>query len=314
MVPKGEELRFLPFLDSTKTEVVSGGATRMDSFKKGLAAVDFGADDVVLDHNAANPNVTAREITEVIEAAKTFGAASVSLPAVDTVLTAENGNYKEILNRKKLRLMQTPQAVRGDILQNLELAETTDLTSALLQKTGVKIVEASPANRKVTFAEDLESLRAPDNTAYYIGEDSHRFSNTGTLKLGGLEIHDCPKLEANSDGDVILHAICRALAQGTNQTFSEIADPLMLSGDSDSRDYLKPLLENITIRHVSISIEGNRPRIDPVKLEIKESLAKILSLSMDQISIEAMSGEGLTAFGRGEGLYCTALVTLATLA
>ena len=90
--------------------------------------------------------MTAREITEVIEAAKTFGAASVSLPAVDTVLTAENGNYKEI-ESQKLRLMQTPQAVRGDILQNLNLPKPRTSHRRFF-KNRVKIVEASPPIEK----------------------------------------------------------------------------------------------------------------------------------------------------------------------
>src|SRR3989338_4195045 len=85
VVPKGEEFRFLPFIDSQKTQVVSGGETRMQSFKRGLAAIDFSASDVILDHNAANPAVTAPEISAVIEAAGEFGAAAVSLPAADKI-------------------------------------------------------------------------------------------------------------------------------------------------------------------------------------------------------------------------------------
>ena len=315
VVPKGEEFRFLPFIDSQKTQVVSGGETRMESFKRGLAAADFSASDVILDHNAANPAVTAREISAVIEAAGEFGAAAVSLPAVDTVITASAGNYEAILDRKNLRLMQTPQAVRGDILQNLPLAEATDLTSALLQKTTIKIIEASPANRKVTFAEDLESLRAQSAFVVqtFLGEDSHRFSNEGQLTLGGLTIAELPKLEANSDGDVILHAIGRALAQACGENFSEVADPLMLSGDLSSRDYLEPLLEKITIRHVSLSLECARPQIDPLAPALIASLSKILSLAPSQITLSAHTGEGLTPFGLGEGIRCIALLSVTPL-
>ncbi len=309
VVPKGDEFKFLPLIDAKKTEIISGGTTRMDSFKRGLAAVDFKDADIILDHNAANPNVTAREISDVIEAAQKTGAAAVSLPAVDTLLTTEGGSYATLLPRENIRLMQTPQAVRGDILRSIELAETTDLTSALLSKTSVAVVEANPVNKKITFAEDLEALTAQT----FLGEDSHQFSSGGQLTLGGLTISGLPGLEANSDGDVILHAIGRALAQATDQNFSELADPLMLSGDQDSRDYVEPFLEKVKITNVSISLECARPKIDPIASDIKKSLGKILLLETSQIQVSAHTGEGLTPFGRGEGIRCLAILTVVPL-
>ncbi len=301
VVPKGDELRFLPFIDSAKTVIVTGGETRMQSFKNGLASAgELNPDDVILDHNAANPNVTAEEITEVIKVAQKVGAAAVYHEVVDTVL--EVGEKTEAKNRANFRLMQTPQAVCGDVLQEIELGDATDLSTALLPHLNVGLVLASPLNKKITTAEDLAALCAQT----YLGEDSHRFSNEGTLTLGGLSIPDLPKLEANSDGDVILHAIGRALAQATGQNFSEVADPLFLSGDQDSRDYLAPLLENITVRSVSLSLECARPKIDPLIPALQSSLAAILHI--EQIHISAHTGEDLSAFGRGEGIRCTAVI------
>ncbi|MEK9159734.1 MAG: 2-C-methyl-D-erythritol 2,4-cyclodiphosphate synthase [Patescibacteria group bacterium] len=309
VVPKGDEFRFLPFIDGEKTQLTSGGATRMDSFKAGLAVANFKDADVIIDHNAANPNVTAREIADVIAAAQKTGAAAVSHAAVDTLLTADHGVYTAAIPREKIRLMQTPQAVRGDILQKISLHDATDLSSALLGATQVSVVDASPTNRKITFAEDLAALCS----STFLGEDSHAFSTTGTLMLGGLSVPELPALEANSDGDVILHAIGRALAQACGENFSEIADPLLLSGDSDSRDYLEPLLENVRIQQVSLSLECARPQIDPLAPALKASLAKILAIEPEQIQISAHTGEGLTAFGRGEGIRCLALLTVLPL-
>lgn len=309
VVPKGDEFRFLPFVEGEKTQLTTGGATRMDSFKAGLAAANFKDTDIIIDHNAANPNVSAAEISEVIEAAQKTGAAAVSHLAVDTLLTAENGVYTAAISREGVRHMQTPQAVRGDILRKFSLMESTDLTSALLAATPVAVVDAHPHNKKVTFAEDIESLRAQT----FLGEDSHAFSTAGTLMLGGLEIHELPALEANSDGDVILHAIGRALAQACGENFSEIADPLLLSGESNSRDYLEPFLETVKIQKLSLSIECARPQIDPLAPALKNSLAEILGMSKEAIQISAHSGEGLTAFGRGEGIRCLALLTVRPL-
>lgn len=309
VVPKGDEFRFLPFIEGEKTQVTTGGSTRMDSFKCGLAVIEFKADDILIDHNAANPNVTMGEISEVIEVAKKTGAAAVSQPAVDTLLTADHGVYTVPVPRENIRLMQTPQAVRGDILQKTSLHESTDLSSALLAATSVAVVDASPLNKKITFAEDLAALQGRS----YLGEDSHEFSDSGTLVLAGLNISGFPALEANSDGDVILHAIGRALAQACGENFSEVADPLMLSGDQDSRDYLETFLQNIRIQQVSLSLECARPQIDPIASDIKNSLGRILQIEASQIHISAHTGEGLTPFGRGEGIRCLALVTVLPL-
>ena len=321
VVPAGEEEKFETELASQQSptcEVIAGGDTRMESFKLGLAAVfkgaNYGEDDIIIDHNAANPNLTAEEIVAVIAAAKEHGAAAVSLPAVDTILTAsEDGTqYAQTLDRDKIRLMQTPQATRGDILKSAELTDQTDLTSALLATTSVQIVDADFSNQKITFAEDINKLTCHS----FIGEDSHRFAHAGThagtLTLGGIPIPDCPAMEANSDGDVILHAIGRALAAARDGSFSEVADKICEGGELNSTAYLKPLLRGIHIQNISLQIEGKRPRIDKHAPAIKKSLAKILGIPLARIRISAMTGEGLTSFGRGEGLRCICILNCQT--
>jgi 2-C-methyl-D-erythritol 4-phosphate cytidylyltransferase/2-C-methyl-D-erythritol 2,4-cyclodiphosphate synthase len=336
VTPAGEEEKFAKQLDQKILEeapeeilIVAGGKTRMESFQHGLAKItssttltsspDLNPDDIILDHNAANPNLTAEEISAVIAAAKKHGAAAVSLPAVDTILTAdsETGQYKQVLDRDKIRLMQTPQAARWEILQNANLQTETDLTSAILKTNPVKVIDADHRNQKITFASDLNRLTCHS----FIGEDSHRFSATGQLTLGGITVPSCPAMQANSDGDVILHAIGRALAQAGDNSFSHIADKMCSSGQTNSIIYLRPLLRDpktnkpIRIHTISIQLEGARPRIDTIALAIKFSLAKILSkpghaITPSQIRISAHTGEDLSTFGRGEGLRCTCILTV----
>lgn len=302
VVPLGETNRYKEFIHEG-AKIVEGGETRMQSFLAGLGSLEWSNEDVILDHNAANPLVTSEEISNVIEAAKEYGAAAVSLPAVDTIMTEEEGFYSGIVDRENIRLMQTPQAVRGDILKSIDLEEATDLSSAILGAVLVKVLDANPANRKITYTEDLVSL----TISSYMGEDSHRFSDGGVLKLGGLEIQDLPALEANSDGDVILHAIGRALAQAKGENFSKIADKLCEAGEKNSAVYLAPLIEGLKIHNVSIQIECKRPRIDD--LPLRESLARILKVDKKAIRISAMTGEELTPFGRGEGIRCICVLS-----
>lgn len=308
VVPEGEENKFAAELDSSKIKITPGGATRMESFQLGIVAVKPADTDIVIDHNAANPNVTAGEISQVIAAAKEHGAAAVSHPAVDTLMKEKNGFYTEPVDRADVRLMQTPQAARMDILRAAKLEDETDLTSALL-KTGVtkvKMLEASMGNKKVTFSEDISAISARS----YIGEDSHEFGLTGTLKLGGAEIAGFPAMIANSDGDVILHAVGRALAQVHGKSFASVADRMCEAGQLNSAAYLAPLLRGVAVRNLSIQIEGARPRISLHQKAIKSSLAKILSISQDLITISAMTGEGLTSFGQGHGIRCTCILTV----
>jgi len=310
VVPKDQKEKFTKFLGRPKNstckphKIISGGETRMDSFKEALKTLEIQDEDIIIDHNAANPNLTAEEISETITQAKKHGAAAVSLPAVDTILTAENNEYKKTLNRDEIRLMQTPQAVRGDILKSTDLNQETDLTSALLKTTTVKVVEGDWANQKITFASDISALTCHS----YIAQDSHQFSASGTLRLGGLEIPEHHAMEANSDGDIILHAIGRALAQAHDGSFAELADRMCRDGETKSEIYLKPLLKGIQIYNVSIQIEAAKPKIRPLIIPLKKSLSRILKIPTSNIRISAMTGEGLTPFGRGLGIRCTCII------
>jgi 2-C-methyl-D-erythritol 4-phosphate cytidylyltransferase/2-C-methyl-D-erythritol 2,4-cyclodiphosphate synthase len=296
VVAKGTEDFFK--LNAPEAKVVIGGGTRMESFKNGLASLNYSNEDIIVDHNAANPNVTSGEITKVIAAAKDHGGAAVYHSVVDTVINLDG----EVLDRDKLKLMQTPQAIRGDILKDIALHNQTDLSSAIFKKYTMHLLEAHPSNKKITFSEDIEQLRS----RVFIGEDSHKFSDSGTLTLAGIQVEGFPAMEANSDGDVILHAIGRALAQEQDKSFSRIADEICKTGERDSKKYIINLLSASKINRISLQIEGLRPRID--SLPIRESLSEILNIDSGKIQISAMTGEGLTPFGRGEGLRCTCIL------
>ena len=155
-----------------------------------------------------------------------------------------------------------------------------------------------------------------------IGQDSHGFEGAGTHKpllLGGVRIPDCPGLAGNSDADVVLHALTNAVSSISGKNIlGTISDELCLTqGIKDSTAYLVKALESLgeyRILHVSIAIEGKRPKLEPHIGKMKESLAGLLSLHSSDIGITATTGEGLTAFGRGEGLQAFAVVTAQKIA
>lgn len=150
------------------------------------------------------------------------------------------------------------------------------------------------------------------------GQDSHKFSNdpNQALFLGGVEISGETGLEGNSDGDAIIHALCRALEQAIGgESFSVYADKMKNEGITDSKEYLKISMKHIKeegykINNVGISIEAKKPNISEISENIKKSLSLILEMAVDNIGINATSGEGMTPFGRGEGVQIFAIVSL----
>lgn len=150
-----------------------------------------------------------------------------------------------------------------------------------------------------------------------IGQDSHRFepeNSTKKLILGGISIEGCPGLEGNSDADVVLHALTNAVSGITCvNILGEVSDRMCRGGITDSRAYLKAALSYMKrearILHVSISIEALRPKLSPHIDRMRTSLAGLLEIDPGCIGITATTGEGLTEFGKGNGIFCTAILT-----
>ena len=150
--------------------------------------------------------------------------------------------------------------------------------------------------------------------SYYIttiGQDSHRFlpetDNSNGIMLGGVLIPHNRAFDANSDGDVLLHAITNAVSGYTGiNVLGGAADKLCLEqGIKDSSVFLAEALKDVSgarILHVSATIECLRPKLMPHIPAMKEKIASLLGISSSSVGITATTGEGLTEFGKGEGV------------
>ncbi len=151
-----------------------------------------------------------------------------------------------------------------------------------------------------------------------LGQDSHRFSQDPTRKLvlGGVYIADVVGLDGNSDADVVLHALCRALEQAIGRDeFSRYADAMNARGISDSGEYVRVAAKRVAdagyrVNNVGITIEARRPRIDAIREAMQASIASLLGVPLDVIGINATTGEDLTPFGQGLGVQAFAIVSL----
>jgi len=147
--------------DLVKAAVVPGGRTRQESVARGLAATAEDV-DLVLVHDVARAFVPAEVIDRVV-AALSAGADAVIpvLPVVDTIKQVDDGNaVVDTLRREQLRIVQTPQGFRRDVLVRAH-GEPGDGDApddaALVEAMGVRVVvvDGSDESFKVTRPRDL---------------------------------------------------------------------------------------------------------------------------------------------------------------
>lgn len=149
-----------------------------------------------------------------------------------------------------------------------------------------------------------------------IGQDSHRFdfeNRNKKLVLGGITFEDHVATLGNSDADVVLHAITNAISGVTcKNIIGKVADEMCKNGITDSEEYLKEALKYLDrkILHISISIECKTPKISPKIEEMRKNIARILGVQENNVGITATTGEGLTEFGKGNGISVFACVTV----
>jgi 2-C-methyl-D-erythritol 4-phosphate cytidylyltransferase len=140
----------------------SGGATRQQSAKRGLAKI--GTDtDIVMVHDGARPLVSSGLIDRCVEVAVEKGAVVAALPVRDTIkMVSEDRRVQSTPERSSLWEVQTPQVFRRELIVEAheraerDGVEVTD-DAMLVERLGkpVFIVEGERTNLKVTVPEDV---------------------------------------------------------------------------------------------------------------------------------------------------------------
>lgn len=149
------------------------------------------------------------------------------------------------------------------------------------------------------------------------GYDVHALAEGESLWLGGIELEHEKGTIAHSDGDVLIHAICDALlgalALGDIGKHFPDTDPEYKNADSKillERCYF--LIQNKGYKLVNLdsTICAQRPKLRPHIDSMRECIAKILKVDMDQISVKATTTEKLGFVGREDGISSYATVLL----
>jgi 2-C-methyl-D-erythritol 2,4-cyclodiphosphate synthase len=149
------------------------------------------------------------------------------------------------------------------------------------------------------------------------GFDVHAFTSGDSIVIGGVNIPHSHTLLAHSDGDVLIHALCDALlgalALGDIGVHFPPSDAHWKN--ADSADLLKHCMQLISERgyqfgNADMTIICELPKMNPHIPAMRQRLAEVMQVSVEQISIKATTTEQLGFTGRKEGIAAQAVVLL----
>jgi 2-C-methyl-D-erythritol 2,4-cyclodiphosphate synthase len=150
-----------------------------------------------------------------------------------------------------------------------------------------------------------------------LGYDCHRFAEDRRLVLGGVEIPHDRGLSGHSDADVLVHAVIDALlgAAALGDIGEHFPDTDEVYRDANSLALLREAVamlqdRGFAVRHVDATVVIERPKLAPVREQIRASLAQALGLPVDHVSVKATRGEGMGFVGSGEGAAALAVATV----
>ena len=149
------------------------------------------------------------------------------------------------------------------------------------------------------------------------GYDVHRFKEDGDVILGGVKIAYEQGLEAHSDGDVVLHALCDALlgAAALGDIGKHFPDTDPEFKGADSRVLLRHVYRIVQEKgyrlvNADITIIAQAPKMSPHTAAMCSNIADDLQVAVDCINVKATTTEKLGFEGRKEGIAVQAIVLI----
>jgi len=147
------------------------------------------------------------------------------------------------------------------------------------------------------------------------GYDVHRFKDGGEVILGGVKIPYEQGLEAHSDGDVVLHALCDAIlgAAALGDIGKHFPDTDPEFKGADSRVLLRHVYKVVQEKgyklvNADITIIAQAPKMSPHTAAMCRNIADDLHVDVDYINVKATTTEKLGFEGRKEGIAVQAIV------
>jgi len=308
--------------------LASGGPTRAESVLCGLKTLaDNGASDQdwVLVHDGARPLVSRALLRRLLAARDTGDIVIPVIPVADSLRRTSAGRT-EILDRREVVAVQTPQFCRVATLRSayLNCADGASFgdEAALIESTGgqVATVEGDAQNMKVTVPWDVEVLEAAlgarAKTVVGLGYDVHRFVSGRPLILGGIWIASELGLDGTSDADAVLHAVMDAVlgcaGAGDIGGMFPSSDSQYVGIDSAvllGRVLADRRIHRLRIISADITIVAERPRLWNYQAPMQRRIVRLLGLRSTDVNVKVTGNDAIGWIGRGEGIAVLCVVT-----
>ncbi len=306
-------------------ETVHGGATRADSVRAGLEALEGRGITHVLIHDVARAGITPEIISDILAALETSPGAAPAIPVTDALWRGTDGKVTGTEDRTALYRAQTPQGFAFDAILAAHRAHpgnaADDVEVARAAGLDVTIVPGNETNLKITAPEDFarmeKNLRGAMDIRLGNGFDVHAFDEGDHVTLCGVQIPHSRGLKGHSDADVGMHAVTDAiygaLAMGDIGRHFPPSD--MQWKGADSAIFLDHAVKlaaehGFTISNIDCTLICERPKIGPHAAAMTARMAEIMALEAGRISIKATTSEKLGFTGREEGIAALATATL----
>ena len=150
------------------------------------------------------------------------------------------------------------------------------------------------------------------------GIDAHRFGLGRPLVLAGVQVPHDQGLEAHSDGDVAIHALCDALlgAAGLGDIGRHFPDTDAAYAGIDSRILLRRVMASLAdlglaVHNADLTLVAQQPRLAAYIPAMTLTLATDLGCPPARVNLKATTTERLGFTGRGEGIASLATALLA---
>jgi len=149
------------------------------------------------------------------------------------------------------------------------------------------------------------------------GIDAHRFGPGRPLVLAGVQVPHDQGLEAHSDGDVAIHALCDALlgAAGLGDIGRHFPDTDAAYAGIDSRILLRRVMASLgdlglAVHNADLTLVAQQPRLAAYIPAMTLTLATDLGCPPARVNLKATTTERMGFTGRGEGIAAFAVVLL----
>jgi 2-C-methyl-D-erythritol 2,4-cyclodiphosphate synthase len=149
------------------------------------------------------------------------------------------------------------------------------------------------------------------------GFDVHQLRDGHPFWLAGIQVPHFQGAYGHSDADVVIHAICDALlgASALGDIGKHFPDTDMQFKGIDSKILLQKVVELLSQHHyaignIDVTLVLEKPKIKPFIDQMQSTLAQVMGVQNDQVSLKATTNEKMGFVGREEGVAAHAVALI----